>query len=58
MIMPPPVSPMIKPTNSFNFADDLSRNEKTNKDVRIGFNVVTRTPPTPASPIWVEVRLV
>ena len=56
MIMPPPVSPMIKPTKSFNFADDLSRNEKTNKDVRIGFNVVTRTPPTPASPIWVDLK--
>ena len=31
-------------------------NEKTNKDVRIGFNVVTKTPPTPANPIWVDLK--
>ena len=51
----PPVKPITRPIRSFRFTD-LSTARNTTVEVSMGFSVVTRTPPTPASPMCVDLK--
>ena len=55
MINAPPIKPRISPTISFiNKYPPKKSAEK--RAVRIGFNVVTKTPPAPANPTWAPLK--
>ena len=53
--MLPPKKPIARPIKSLNLAD-LSTKQNTTVEVSMGFSVVTRTPPTPAKPICVDLK--
>ena len=53
--MLPPIKPIASPIKSLNLTD-LSTKQNTTVEVSMGFSVVTRTPPTPARPICVDLK--